>query len=495
MNNGNDFVSNIRLWQGKHFSGLVDTNTLQSAMKSAPKELGMLVSYAFGALDDGYSSTIDFITGGLGHTESIEGSSYRWEFAVESERAVKIKKAVWQGQEITPATPNLTPGLHGSVIKLWLEDQWFGPGAIIEFDDKRYQGRIEDAGYLDEGAYAYNVTLSGAYQSEYIIPELLFPGSRVSRAGSAYPEKSEQADILNYSFGFKLENSLTTVRLSWDITGHAAAERLAIVIKDPVTGKETYFWAPYMEWVALREWTKRIDYAMIHEQATPSTDGSVVRDNMQNAYPVIRGAGVRQQISPANQREYTTLTADLLDEFMTDLTYNLVGTKDRKFIALTGEMGLKQFHKLMMAEASRLTLVDTHFVTGSGQDLTFGGQFTTYKMLNGVELTVKLYPPYDNEVHNRTLHPISKKPIESYRYTILDIGRRNGKANIVKMVRKGREFIQWYTGGSTGPQGSVAKNGMASNAQDGYATHFLGEIGVRLTDPRACGELIYAYAG
>lgn len=493
MSKGNDFVSNLRLWQGKHFSGLTDTNQLKNAMLSSPKELGLLVSYAFGALDDGYSSTIDFVTGGLGNTEYVETGSYRWEFEVNADRAIKILKATWLGNDIT-AGSNLTPGLHGTPVKIWLEHQYFGPGSIIEFDDKRYQARIEDSGVYDDGGYVYTIMPSGETQSSYIPPHMLIANAHVSRLGSAYPEFSSQADILNYSRGFKLENSLTTIRIVRNITGHAAAERLAIVLRDPVSGKETYFWAPYMEWVAMREWHKRMDYQLVHEQATPSSALEVVRDNMQNAYPVIRGAGLRQQISPANIREYTVFTADLINEYVSDLTYNIIGaTKDRKFLVLTGEMGMKQFHNAMMAEAAKLSLIDTHFVNKAGENLSFGAQFTTYKMLNGAEVSVKLYPPYDDMVHNRTLHPITKKPIESYRYTFLEIGRRDGKSNLVKMVRKGREFMQWSINGSTGPNG--ATNGPAGSAVDGYEVHMLGEVGVRITDPRGCGELIFAYEG
>ena len=50
-------------------------------------------------------------------------------------------------------------------------------------------------------------------------------------------------------------------------------------------------------------------------------------------------AGLFEQIAPANIRYYTTLTAELLEDFLFDLCYNMLGTQERKFIALTGEMG------------------------------------------------------------------------------------------------------------------------------------------------------------
>ena len=112
-------------------------------------------------------------------------------------------------------------------------------------------------------------------------------------------------------------------------------------------------------------------------------------------------------------------------------------------------------------------------------------------MSNGIELTLKYFPLYDNTIYNRQLHPVTLKPLESYRMTFLDLGRRDGEANIVKVVRKDREFVNWCTAGSVTPAGYAHSNTeVRSNAKDGYSVHFLGEVGIMLRDPRACGELI-----
>jgi hypothetical protein len=70
-----------------------------------------------------------------------------------------------------------------------------------------------------------------------------------------------------------------------------------------------------------------------------------------------------------------------------------------------------------------------------------GGQFTTYKGLNGIELTLKHFPSYDNPVYNRELHPVTGKPLESYRMTFVDISTQDGEPNLKKIVRKGREMV------------------------------------------------------
>lgn len=201
-------------------------------------------------------------------------------------------------------------------------------------------------------------------------------------------------------------------------------------------------------------------------------------------------AGLIEQISPANVRYYTTLTCELLEDYLFDLCYNMLGTNERKFIALTGEMGIREFDRILREKAASFQLIDTTFVTGSGQNLTLGGQFTTYKMTNGIELTVKRCAMFDNMEMFRQLHPITGKPLMSYTFLFVDLGQRDGQANVVKVCRKGREFVQWCTGGSVIPSGyGNSVSTLRSNSRDGYQVHFLGEEGIMLRNPLACGIL------
>lgn len=366
-----------------------------------------------------------------------------------------------------------------------------GPGAVLELDDKEFQLRVSGEPYQDENHWVYTTYIADGQSTSYIPGELLLSGRQVSRLASAYEEYSDEADILNYHTHFTMKNYLSTVRLSYDITGTAYSEVLWIALQDPKTGKKSYLWADYQEWTALREWTKRCERLMVYSKSNRNPDGSFSLLGT-NGRPVYIPAGLLQQIAPSNRRYYTELTADLLDDFLFDLSYNILGTNERKFLALTGEMGIREFDRVLKEKAATLNLIDTKFVSGSGQELTLGGQFTTYKMVSGIELTIKHFPLYDNVTYNRLKHPVTGKPLESYRMTFLDLGRRDGKANIMKVVRKGREMVMWHTAGAVAPGSGHAKSigTLRSNARDGYAVHFLGDMGIVLFDPRACGELI-----
>lgn len=483
----NNILNNLQLYKGKWFSDLIDTNKISNASQQKPFEISTIMSYVFGTKDDGYSTSIDMLTGGLGNVLTIDKPDFEWGVMIDQDRAVTIRDAKWNGASVSASS---TAGLGNTPITLWLEDNWFGPGATLELDNKEFQLRVADAPYQDGNLYVYTCFIANGNPMSYIPYEYLKPGSQVSRLASAYEEYSEEADILNYNTHFKMRNYLTTVRLSYDITGSAYSTVMAVALKDPKTGKTSYLWAPFQEWTAMREWYKRVERSLVYNKSNVNKDGTCNLKG-KNGRPVFIGAGLLEQVAPSNKRFYTTLTAELLEDFLADLSYNVLGTNERKFIALTGEMGMREFDRVLKEKMANLNLMDTVFVTGSGDNLSFGGQFKTYKMSNGIELTLKYFPLYDNLTYNRQLHPVTLKPLESYRMTFLDLGRRDGEANIVKVVRKDREFVNWCTAGSVTPDGYAHSNTtVRSNAKDGYSVHFLGEMGIMVRDPRACGELI-----
>ena len=185
-----------------------------------------------------------------------------------------------------------------------------------------------------------------------------------------------------------------------------------------------------------------------------------------------------------------------MDEFLLDLSYNADRFGgDYNFVGLTGKMGIREFNKAILERQKELGITVTNsgtFITGQGSDLTLTGHFKTVEFLNGVSLTVKEFSPYDNKTRNRTLHPVSKKPLESYRFTILNFGTVKGEANIRKVAKNNSENAMWYVCGSTTPYGDVANsmNTMRSNGLDGYEVHMLAEVGIQIQDPTSCGEMI-----
>lgn len=374
MNNSSSLLNNLQLYRGKRFADLVDENMIANAMLTKPHEVAGLLSLVFGTKDDGISTTIDLLTGGLGSTMTIENREYEWSVMIDADHAVNIRYAKWNGKEITPKsiTDGLTPGINNTPIYLGLEEKWFGPGAILAFDNVNFQVRVNGAPYQDGSTWVYECYVAEGFQGSYIPCEYLLPGRQVDRIGSAYEEYSDEADIINYQTPFKMRNSLMTMRLTYDITGDAYSTVLAIALTDPETGKKSYLWSDYQYWKALREWKKREEKQLLFAHSNRNADGTYNLKGTNGRFVPI-SAGLFEQIAPANVRYYTKLTTELFEDYLFDLCYNIIGTNERKFVALTGEMGIREFDRILKEKAASFNMIDTHFITGSGQDLKLGG--------------------------------------------------------------------------------------------------------------------------
>lgn len=271
----NSLLNNLQLYRGKRFSDLVDENMISNALLTKPHEVSGLLSLVFGTKDDGISTAIDLITGGLGKTMIIDNREFEWSVMIDADHAVNIRWAKWNGNEITSSNfEEVTAGINGTPIYLGLEEKWYGTGAILSFDNVNFQVRVNDTPYQDGTTWVYECYVADGFAGSYIPGEFLLPGRQVSRLGSAYEEYSDQADIINYQTPFKMRNHLQTLRLSYDITGDAYSTVLAIALKDPQTGKSSYLWADYQYWIALREWKKREEKALLFSKSNRNADGT-----------------------------------------------------------------------------------------------------------------------------------------------------------------------------------------------------------------------------
>ena len=125
----NSLLNNLQLYRGRRFSDLVDENMISNALLTKPHEVSGLLSLVFGTKDDGVSTAIDMITGGLGKTMIIDNREFEWSVMIDSDHAINIRWAKWNGKEITTANyMTETPGLNGTPIYLALEERWLALG-------------------------------------------------------------------------------------------------------------------------------------------------------------------------------------------------------------------------------------------------------------------------------------------------------------------------------------------------------------------------------
>lgn len=476
-------VSPLQLYQLRRLPvGMTESSHLSNAYLTEPEKMDSVLAYAFGTQN---KTVLSMLTGGIGNTKYIDNREYRWDLHGMNEQAVPISS--------DPVTVSSTPGIGGTPFKVKFGDKFFQVTDNLVSDSGTLV-RVQSEPYPEGSDWIYELVLTDPDRTKFIDPADIAPGARFSKDFSSVEEFSIKGGGTNFTAPMTLTNQLTTLRKHYTVTRSAATD-VMIIEMTADDGQKTRMWTKLAEWTAMAQWYKEIDRSMLYTIYNKDPKGFVTLQG-ENKRPVFHGAGLRQQISPANIRYYSKLTYDILENFLLDLSYsaNRWGG-DHKFVALTGKMGMREFHNAVVEKQHALGITITNsgtFITGSGQDLTLQGQFTTVKFLNGIELTVKEFPEYDDIYRNRLLHPVSKKPLESYRFTILNFGHKNGKSNIRKVVKRNSENAMWHVAGSITPFGDVAKSvsTMRSSGIDGYQVHFLSELGIQLEDPTSCGELI-----
>jgi hypothetical protein len=484
MSTTNTQVSPLQIYSSRDFTGLSEVNHLSSAYLTRPEQVGSIMAYAAGYQED---NVLTLLTGGIGNTLTVTNREYEWDLHSQSERTIEVVLDC-------PQAASGTPGLGGTPFQLYFGEKWFEHQDNIVADDQHTYHIIEEP-YQDGAYWVYTVVSNDPDPSFFAEAVAVNAGARFSKDYATVAEYSKRGTGVSYSTPYKLQNQLTTLRKTYNVTRNAA-KAVMIIELTAKDGKKTKLWTKLAEWTALAEWYREIDRSMIYSIYNKNAKGQV---NTLDAAgrPVYHGAGLRQQIAPANIRFYTELTFDILDQFLLDLSYNASKWGgDHNFVALTGKMGMREFNRAITehAKGNNITVTDSGtFITGKGDNLTLTGYFKTVEFLNGITLTVKEFPPYDDIVRNRLLHPKTKKPVESYRFTIMNFGKnKDGKSNIQKVAMKDSEMAYWHVAGSVDAFGGVAKSISTARASgtDGYEVHFLTECGLRVEDPTSCGELI-----
>ena len=477
-------LNDLQISTGNWHTGLTQANHLSNFFLTEPALASEVVTRVYNKRND-YKNALSFLTTGTGRTKELDNIVYRWPLMGDSEKAVPISVA-----QSTYNDGGSTPGINFTTFRVGLPEKWFALGDVLVPDDAKYSLRVMEEPYQDGVNFVYTLQLVTKDPTLYVPQSVLATGSEFSKDFNVVEhDHSRTSGDTTYATPFMMENYMSTFRKMYSVSGAAQSKVLKISLMNPQGKEVANTWVKYAEWEFYSQWQDEMEKALIYGKGNVRVNGTT---NMKGASgnPIFTGAGLEEQIAPANKRYYTNLTEQVIRDFMDDLSYN--GTEDgpRDYIALCGRQFMNEFDKAMKKSASNFLLVDSKFITGSGQELALGAQFKTYVGLNGDKITLKETPLYNNVVRNRQLHPQTGKPAESYKATFLNfkIGS-NGESNVQKVYHKGREMASSYIEGLCSPFG-MKKNSTAASPVDGYEFHVLSECGLMLKDPTDAGQLI-----
>ena len=468
-------ISNLQLYAPKSWSGLTTENHLGSVFAQEPTLVSNIISRVFGL--NQYAGMDYFLSIGGGEQELPDDNDFEWLLKGDDEKALPILTTV-------------TGGANSAVILLELGEKYFAKTDKLILDDGETALRVMQEPYMEGTNWIYPCQVM-VFSTGAVAESLLAAGAKVSK------EYSPQERTLNRTYGetsytspFKMRNSLSFMSKTYTVPGNMHQRPLVIEMLDPKSNKTSKIWTQYAEWEFICQWAKEKERMLWFSKSNKQANGTY---NMmgESGTPIIEGAGIREQISPSYKFNYNEFTIDFLEDVLLNLSINILPEDQRHFVAFTGERGMVQFHRALENHAARFQPLDSKRVGGSGQNLSFQGQYKEYMGPQGIRFTLVHLPLYDNEVRNRIAHPKGGYT-ESYRYTILNMGTSGGEKNIKRVYPKGRKELMWHVAGSTSPLGpnTSFSKGSASSV-DGYQLFAQAQQGVLIANPMSCCELIY----
>lgn len=475
-------INDLQISTGNWHTGLTQSNHLNSFFFTNPALASSIVTRVYNQMNDEYKTPLSYLTTGAGRSKELPTIQYRWPLMGDDEKAITITGNFGDGGS--------TPGIAGSTFRVRMAEKWFVRNDVLLADSPNYKCRVVEDPYQDGNDYVYVLKLVTNDQTLYIDSTLLTAGKEFSKEYNlASHDYSTESGETTFATPFWMENYMSTYRKKYSVSGAASSRVLEIALMDPKSGKTATTWVKYAEWVFWAQFMEEIERGLWYGNSNISTTDGSVSDKDKNGNPIYSSAGVESQIAPSNIRLYTKLTERVIRNYLNDLSFGGNDPGPKKYVAFCGRGFMDLFDQAMKDSASKYTLVDSKFITGSGADLKLSGQFKTYVGLNSDEITLKELPLYNSTVRNRQLHPDTGLPAESYKATFLNfkIGT-DGESNIMKVHTPGREMVSAYIEGLYGPYGPK-KNSSTSSTADGYMFTALSECGIMVKDPTNCGQL------
>lgn len=416
--------------------------------------------------------------------KTISTSRWEWNMKAANTRPLVIM------ENVEPSS-NTTPGKFKQSFKIKLDEDWYVPGDIINpgASNKKWQVRIQTQPIRMGNGFVYEVRGMSDDPQWFLPLKYLANNTPWSKLYSQYEEAAEQSGSTQYSMPIAMENRMSRFRKKYRVTGDAAEEVLAVKLADS-KGKVHDSWIKYAEVEYWEQWYRELERGYWYSRSTDTVLGA-------NGRPIYSGPGVQEQLEDSHQHYYSTLTARLIEEFLMDIFYSRVKPgKQRRIKGWSGEYGMIQFHRALMAinenRKGFITVVDDKFMTRESSPynrnaIGVGYQYTVYRMANGAELELIHQPLYDDREISSEIDPVTGYPTESQRITFLDFSPEMD-GNITLMNKK-NSFKLGYVMGLQSPYGPTQNKPMAHSG-DYYEMHVQKQCGIHIEDVGRCGELI-----
>lgn len=346
--------------------------------------------------------------------------------------------------------------------------------------------------------WEYEVELNGGNAATFFPIQDLTAGTRFAKLFSSTEQTlSRDGGTVSHESYIKLHNRASMISKMFNVPGNMISVSVAkgdyakgTAFKDK-DGKMHSTWIDKLSMDCRLEFNREKSNLQLYSILNKTSQGTTVNKGT-SGYERKMGAGLFQQVSPSNLYYNTFWDLDYLDQVLWNMSYQKLPQDQRKFKLWTGEYGMKRLHKVLNNASIQFSANNAgQRIFGQGQELGFGGQFTKYISLNGVEVELGYMPFFDDPTFNTKQHPEGGLA-SSYEVLIMDIGTTKGQPNVQRIVSPEQEA--WvYIAGLRDPftaNGSYGSPKSAASALDGYSVRGAFWGGIQVNNPTKIARIL-----
>ena len=406
-----------------------------------PVEINAFLTYNYGMDDDRFPLT--FMTEGQGRAGTVDIDTVQWTWNVMGR--MKFTDMLTHCEIVSGKT-----GIGGQEFEVHFATHWFIEQYGLILPDGKTSVRIQkDLGESAYG-YAYLVKLTTPNPEEFVADELLAPGLYWSMSAPTVSESYSKGNRSNTMSPGKMTSQLEFHRYSKEIAGNLANTVCKYEFKD-ASGRTSNLWInEEMRQFNLNMRVMNEERLWVSEY-NRNANGEIALKDRDNGKPIPHTAGMLEICRESNYDTYGEfLTLSKIKRTVGDVLSRDTDDGQMTVVLMGGKGFLEDFDEAMKTDAKEngfLTPLGDKEIQGSGNNLTYGAYFRTYKTVDGHTIVAKHASYFDKgtvaeaQKQNGYIHPRSGYPMSSHRACFIDFSNYEGNQN-VRMVRQKNQIYK-----------------------------------------------------
>lgn len=405
-----------------------------------PVEINSFLTYNYGMDDDRFP--LLFMTEGRGSAGVVDIDTVEWTWKTMGRMKFTdfITYCNTTGDKV---------GLGGAEFEIHTSTHWFIEQHGLIGPDGKTQLRIQkDLGESAYG-YAYLVKLTNPDPNAYVDSDLLAKGKYWSLAAPTVSESYSKGNRSNSMGPGKMKSQLEFYRHSKEIAGNLANVVTEYEFKTSGGGTNRL-------WINEEMRQFNIHMRVLGEERlwmaeyNRMPDGTIRLKDRDNGKPIPHTAGMLQICRESNYDTYgEILPLSKIKRTIGDVLERDTDTGKMDILLMGGKGFLEDFDESMKTDAKEngfLTPLGEKEIQGSGDNLTYGAYFRTYKTVEGHRVVAKHCSFFDKGTiaeaakQNGYLHPRTGYPMPSHSACFIDFSTYNGHQNVRQVRQKGQIY-------------------------------------------------------